>query len=55
MKSEILKCLKCNTYTLEGSCPYCKTKTLNPKPAKFSIEDKYGHYRRLAKIGEGKL
>ena len=55
MKVEILKCIKCNTYTLEENCPSCKTNTFTPKPAKYSIEDKYGHYRRLAKAGEGKL
>tara|TARA_Y100000310_G_C20221244_1_gene595869 strand:+ start:217 stop:384 length:168 start_codon:yes stop_codon:yes gene_type:complete len=55
MKVEILKCTNCNTYTLEENCPSCNTQTITPKPAKFSIEDRYGHYRRLAKIGEGKL
>lgn len=28
----------------------CGGEALSPKPAKFSIEDKYGHYRRKAKI-----
>ncbi len=27
----------------------CRGKALTPKPAKFSIEDKYGSYRRKAK------
>jgi len=50
MKKEILKCTKCSTHTLKNSCPNCNSKTLSPKPAKFSIEDKWGHYRRLSKI-----
>ena len=28
----------------------CGGKALSPKPAKFSVEDKYGSYRRKAKI-----
>ncbi len=28
----------------------CEGKALTPKPAKFSIEDKYGSYRRKAKL-----
>ena len=28
----------------------CGGKALTPKPAKFSIEDKYGSYRRQAKL-----
>jgi H/ACA ribonucleoprotein complex subunit 3 len=42
----ILKCGRCGTYTMKEMC--CE-KTLTPKPAKFSPEDKYGHYRRKAK------
>tara|TARA_Y100000310_G_C20341676_1_gene650097 strand:- start:518 stop:685 length:168 start_codon:yes stop_codon:yes gene_type:complete len=49
MKKEILKCHKCGTYTLEKQCAKCNSKTLTPKPAKFSIEDKYGKYRRKYK------
>lgn len=46
---KILKCPKCSTFTLKDMCPKCSTKTINPKPAKYSPEDKYGKYRRLAK------
>lgn len=46
---EILKCPNCNQYTLKQICDACNVKTLTPKPAKFSIEDKQGHYRRLYK------
>ena len=49
MKNEILKCPKCNTYTLKESCPVDKEITITPKPAKFSIEDRFGEYRRLYK------
>ena len=28
----------------------CEGKALTPKPAKFSVEDKYGSYRRKAKL-----
>ena len=50
MKTEILKCPKCLEYTLEKSCPKCNLKTLSPIPARFSPEDKYGVYRRKAKV-----
>lgn len=49
MKTEILKCQKCEEYTLEKECKTCKIPAVSPKPAKFSLEDKYGHYRRIAK------
>ena len=47
MKKSILKCIKCGRYTMKEVC--CKQKTINPKPAKFNVEDKYGDYRRKAK------
>lgn len=49
MKTQILKCTKCNTYTLKQSCPKCKAKCITSKPAKFSPEDKFGVYRRIYK------
>jgi H/ACA ribonucleoprotein complex subunit 3 len=45
----IFKCPKCSTFTLKESCPKCNSKTENPKPARYSPQDKYGKYRRLAK------
>lgn len=45
----ILKCNKCKKYTLKEYCPDCNTKTISPKPAKFSPEDKWGFWRRKAK------
>ena len=49
MKEQIFLCKSCHVYTLEKTCPKCNSKTENPKPAKFSLEDKFGRYRRLAK------
>ena len=45
----ILKCETCGKYTMEDVC-VCNGKSLTPKPAKFSIDDKYGSYRRKAKL-----
>lgn len=52
MKTQILLCKKCHIYTLKESCPQCNSKTISPKPAKFSIEDKYLKYRLKAKENE---
>ncbi len=46
--SHILKCLKCQSYGLGDKCS-CSGKRVNPKPPKYSPEDKYGSYRRKAK------
>ncbi|MBL7056483.1 nucleolar RNA-binding Nop10p family protein [Candidatus Woesearchaeota archaeon] len=55
---KILKCKKCGDYTLKETCS-CNGKAITPKPAKFSLEDKYASYRRKAKLdslkGEGLL
>ena len=44
---------------MKNKCPVCNEETINPKPPKFSIEDKYSDYRRKAKaelwIKEGLL
>lgn len=47
----ILKCGRCQRYTLEKDC--CGAATATPKPAKFSPEDPYGEYRRKAKLLAG--
>ena len=44
-----MKCKKCGKYTMKEVC-VCGSKSSTPKPAKFSIEDKYGSYRRKAKL-----
>ena len=45
-----MKCSKCSQYTIKEKC--CDVKTINPKPAKYSPEDKYGDYRRTVKKSE---
>lgn len=52
MKKTIFQCKNCYIYTLKRNCPYCYEKTISPKPAKFSIEDKYLRYRLKAKQNE---
>ncbi len=48
--SQIFKCKQCGEYTLnEKKCSKCGGKVGNPRPPKFSPEDKYGDYRRKAK------
>lgn len=49
MKIEILFCKSCHIYTLKKECPNCKSPAITQKPAKYSPEDKWGKYRRLAK------
>jgi len=43
----ILFCKKCNTYTMKEE--HCGVKTISNKPAKYSPEDRFGKYRRIAK------
>lgn len=45
---QIFLCPKCDKYTLKETCD-CGEKTLNPKPAKYSPDDRYAEYRRKAK------
>ena len=46
MTKHIFKCPSCHKYTLEKKC--CVETTL-PKPAKFSLDDKYEKLRREVK------
>ncbi len=46
----IFKCEMCNIYTMKDKCPKCNSKTINPKPAKYSMEDKFGKWRRIARL-----
>ena len=48
MPKIINKCVECGGYTLKNKCK-CGAKALDPRPAKFSIEDKWGKWRRIAK------
>ncbi|MFW9830697.1 MAG: RNA-protein complex protein Nop10 [Candidatus Thorarchaeota archaeon] len=44
------KCSQCGTYTIaETQCPKCGGQAVNAHPARFSIEDRYGEYRRTMK------
>ena len=47
----IYKCSVCGKYTMK--LVHCDKKTISPKPAKYSPEDKYGKYRRIAKKQQG--
>ncbi len=49
--SKILKCKSCNSYGMGKKCS-CGGERDNPKPTKYSPEDKYGSYRRKAKYGK---
>lgn len=44
----LLKCQDCGEYGLpneKSQCIHCGGSLLNPRPAKFSLIDKYGKYR----------
>ncbi|WP_421078193.1 RNA-protein complex protein Nop10 [Methanothermococcus sp. Ax23] len=47
------KCPKCGKYTLKDFCNECNEKTITVKPPRYSIEDKYGKYRRMLKKSVG--
>lgn len=42
-------CNFCKRYTLQENCPICGRKTKRKIPPKFSPEDRWGKYRRIAK------
>jgi len=44
----ILKCKACGSYGLGSQCS-CGQERIECRPPKYTPEDKYGHYRRLAK------
>ncbi|MBI2666657.1 RNA-protein complex protein Nop10 [Candidatus Woesearchaeota archaeon] len=52
MVSHIMKCPTCEKYTLQETCQMGHGKTQRPLPPKFSLEDKYGKYRREVKKEE---
>jgi H/ACA ribonucleoprotein complex subunit 3 len=48
MPKYLQKCKACGKYGLanpESKCRHCGGQLVNPKPPKFSLEDKYGKYR----------
>ena len=46
--AKMLKCPKCEKYTMEKRCSECKVDTVTVEPAKFNLDDKYAKYRRMA-------
>ncbi len=48
MAKHILRCSACGNYTMEESCS-CGGKAVSVRPPKYSPEDPYGKYRRMAK------
>jgi H/ACA ribonucleoprotein complex subunit 3 len=48
MVSKIRKC-SCGRYTLKEVCHVCGSSTKYSRPARFSLEDRYGKYRRITK------
>lgn len=48
------KCEKCRIYTLKENCKICGSVTISPHPLRFSPEDKWGEWRRKAKIKQEK-
>jgi len=49
MSGRIRRCPEDHTYTLSPTCPKCGKPTATAYPARFSIEDRYGKYRRMAR------
>jgi H/ACA ribonucleoprotein complex subunit 3 len=49
MSGHIRHCIEDHTYTLSVTCPLCGKPTAIAHPARFSLEDPYGKYRRQAK------
>lgn len=48
MSGRIRRCPADQIYTLSLTCPACGKPTVVAHPARYSPEDKYGTYRRLA-------
>ncbi|MDR3062717.1 MAG: RNA-protein complex protein Nop10 [Methanobrevibacter sp.] len=49
MKMKMKRCNSCMIYTIEEICPKCGGSLNVIYPPKYSIEDKYGKYRRKLK------
>lgn len=47
---KIKKCPKCGIYTLKDNCRICGSATASPHPLRFSPEDRWGEWRRKAKM-----
>jgi len=53
MKTLLRKCPTCLTYTLKAACPRCGATTVMALPARYSPQDRYGHYRRRLRETQG--
>jgi len=51
---KIRKCEKCRIYTLKEVCRKCGSAAASPHPLRFSPEDKWGEWRRKAKMKQEK-
>ncbi|MFZ1127977.1 RNA-protein complex protein Nop10 [Methanoregula sp.] len=51
MSGRIRRCGVDHTYTLSHTCPLCGRPTMIAHPARFSVQDRFGAYRRMAKEG----
>lgn len=49
MMKQIMFCAACRSYTLRELCSKCGSRTVIPKPARYSPDDHYAAYRRKAK------
>ncbi len=45
----ILRCAACGAFTMKQACPACGAEAINPRPPKYSVDDKYAALRRKAK------
>jgi H/ACA ribonucleoprotein complex subunit 3 len=48
MSGRIRHCSDDKIYTLSLTCPVCGKPTGIAHPARYSVEDRYGKYRRMA-------
>ncbi|WP_409200346.1 RNA-protein complex protein Nop10 [Methanobrevibacter sp. DSM 116169] len=49
MNLKMKKCSACGIYTIQDKCPKCNGDLNVIYPPKFSVQDKYGKYRRILK------
>ena len=49
MKTLMRRCTSCWTYTFKSECPECGSDVMNPLPARYSPQDRWGKYRRKLK------
>jgi H/ACA ribonucleoprotein complex subunit 3 len=49
MSGRIRRCPIDGTYTLLQACPRCGEPAVTAHPARFSPQDRYGRYRRMAR------